>query len=67
MQITELVTPCEAADLLRVSRSLLYRLIEVSDFPKRIHLSQRRVVFRKDDLQAWVSKRAAANVGGEPT
>jgi len=63
MQTAELVTPREAAGLLRVSRSLLYRLVEESDFPKRIQLSRRRVVFRKDDLDAWVSKRAAISVG----
>jgi len=50
----ELLNKREAAEYLRVGMSTLERYTKEGRCPKPIHLSARRVVYRKADLVAWV-------------
>lgn len=54
---TALLTPAEAAEWLRVSRSYLARLRVVGGGPPYIKLSPRLVVYRREDLEAYVAER----------
>ena len=54
---TTLLTPAEAADWLRVSRSYLARLRVAGGGPPYIKLSPRLVVYRREDLEAYVTQR----------
>jgi predicted DNA-binding transcriptional regulator AlpA len=47
----------EAADFLRLSTRTCQRLMETGQFPTPIRLSQRRIVFARSDLLAWVQSR----------
>jgi len=51
----ELLNRREAADYLRVGMSTLERWAREQFGPKPIHLSMRRVVYRKADLVNWVN------------
>ena len=51
----ELLTRREAADFLRVGMSTLERYTREGRGPRPIHLSARRVVYRKADLVNWVN------------
>ncbi len=48
----------EAAAMISLSRSGIYRLINAGDFVQPIRLSPRRVGFRVDDIHAWLDKRS---------
>lgn len=49
---------------LKISRTLLWRLRQSNDFPAPIRLGQRRIVFDKNSVNAWLMKRGAANDAG---
>ena len=52
------VTMNEASDLLRVSRQTIYRYMNNDEnFPKSIHLSKRKIVFRLDALKSWLEQK----------
>jgi len=40
-----------------LSRSEIYRLMAIGQFPKQYRLSRRKVVWRSDQLIAWVHRR----------
>jgi predicted DNA-binding transcriptional regulator AlpA len=44
---------------LQLSRSTLLRLINSSNFPKPIRLTQRIHVWNQDDIDAWLAKKNA--------
>jgi predicted DNA-binding transcriptional regulator AlpA len=50
----------EAAVMISLSRSGIYRLINAGDFVQPIQLSPRRVGFRVDDINAWLLARSVA-------
>lgn len=37
-----------------------YRLENAGTFPKRVHLSERRIAFRESEIILWLEQRAAA-------
>ena len=47
----------EASIFTGVSKSTLKRLIEIDDFVVGIKITQRRVVFKKSDIENWVNTR----------
>ena len=51
----ELLNRREAADFLRVGMSTLERYTREGRGPRPIHLSSRRVVYRRADLVSWVN------------
>lgn len=58
---TEMVRPKEAARLLGISRTMLWRLSETeANFPKKIVFSSRCVGWRISSLLAWLEEKEAA-------
>ena len=57
----ELSRPAEAAELLGISATTLWR-VEQSDpnFPPKIRISARCVGYRRSALLAWISQREAS-------
>ncbi|NBC30329.1 MAG: AlpA family phage regulatory protein [Spirochaetes bacterium] len=50
--------PAEAAKHLRVSRTQFYRLLKEPTFPKGKRLSQRCVVYNKEELDTWMTSKS---------
>ena len=49
----------EVSNLIGISVSTINRLIKNGDFPKKIKLSPRRMVFMKREIDEWIeSKRS---------
>ena len=47
----------EVSNLLGISTSTINRLITNEDFPNKIKLSPRRIVFMKNDIDNWIKTR----------
>ena len=47
-------TVCRVCQL---SRPTIYRLVKKNAFPKKIQLSERRVAFRRKDVEEWIESR----------
>ena len=47
----------EVSNLLGISTSTINRLITNGDFPNKIKLSPRRIVFMKNDIENWINTR----------
>jgi prophage regulatory protein len=43
-----------------LSRSALYRLMQLNQFPKSVHLSERSVGWEEGAIDAWIEQRLAA-------
>ncbi len=54
-----LIRPSTAARLLGVSQTTLWRLSKTPGFPKKKQLSPNAVVFREDELRAWIRQLPA--------
>ena len=46
----------EVSELLRISVSTINRLIKRREFPPKIKISPRRIVFMKNDINEWIKK-----------
>ena len=46
----------EVSELLRISVSTINRLIKRGEFPPKIKISPRRIVFMKNDINKWIKK-----------
>lgn len=53
-----LMKPPEVADMLRVSTVTLGRWRRIGKGPEHIRLGYNRVVYRYDDVVAWISAKA---------
>ena len=62
MNAPELFTLPEAADTLRISKSYLYKLVEAREIP--FFRIGRRIVFKPEDLNAWLEHRYMPVAGG---
>ena len=62
MNAPELFTLPEAADTLRISKSYLYKLVERREIP--FFKIGRRIIFKPDDLNAWLEHRYQPAAGG---
>ena len=47
----------EVSKLIGISVSTINRLIKKGDFPDKIKLSPRRLVFMKYEIQEWINKK----------
>ena len=46
----------EVSELLGISVSTINRLIKRGEFPPKIKISLRRIVFMKNDINEWIKK-----------
>ena len=47
----------EASNLIGISVSTINRLIKKGDFPPKIKISPRRIVFMKYQVEEWIDKK----------
>jgi|SRR6266850_1218953 len=40
-----------------MSRSSIYLMMQKGTFPKQVHLGERRVAWKKEDIQKWIKNR----------
>lgn len=53
----------ETAELLCISRQTLYRYLKTNaGFPKPIHLTEKKIVFKSDEIQGWVIEKRSNKV-----
>ena len=51
------LTRSEVCKILGISTSTLRRLVDCGDFPQPIQISERRQLFRDDDIFDWLEER----------
>ena len=51
----------EVSDLLGISVSTINRLIKRGDFPLKVKLSPRRMVFMKKEIDEWIESKRINN------
>ena len=47
----------EVSELLGISISTINRLIKKGDFPKKVKISPRRMVFIEKEIEDWINSR----------
>ena len=57
LEISDLMTVNEVAQLLRMGRSTIYLNMEKGLFPKPIHLTPRTVRFLRKDIMDWLESK----------
>ncbi len=58
----QLLRPRQAAEMLGVSRSTLYRLAADATFPRPVKLTKQCVAWRESELREWVEIRQLLGV-----
>lgn len=56
----QLMSLNEAAKTTSLSRTSIFKLRERGDFPRAVALSEKRVAFVRDEVNAWIEARIAA-------
>ena len=51
------LTTKEISKLIGISVSTINRLIKKGEFPSKIKLSPRRIVFMKNQIEEWIEKK----------
>ena len=51
----------EVSEFLGISISIINRLIKEGDFPPKVKLSPRRMVFMKREIDEWIESRRINN------
>ena len=51
------LTTKEVSQLIGLSVSTINRLVKKGDFPKKVKISSRRMVFMKYQIQEWIDKK----------
>jgi prophage regulatory protein len=51
----------EVVKLLSISRANVYRLMKIGKFPKSTKLTERTVVWRLSELEAWIQEKSAGH------
>lgn len=54
------LTPKAVCDQIALSRATLDRMVAAGLFPQPIRLTQRRLAYRADDVEAWMNAKAEA-------
>ena len=49
----------EVSNILGISVSTINRLIKRGDFPQKVKISPRRIVFMRYQIQDWIDKKEA--------
>jgi predicted DNA-binding transcriptional regulator AlpA len=59
-----LLTEVDISRWLRVSLAILQRLRSSGAGPRFVQISDRRIGYRRDDVEAWLAARTTDRVGG---
>ena len=51
------LTTKEVSKLIGISVSTINRLVKKGDFPSKIKLSPRRIVFMKNQIKEWIERK----------
>ena len=51
----------EVSELLGISISTINRLIKKGEFPSKVKISPRRMVFMKEQIKEWIDQKALPN------
>ncbi len=54
---SQFLTMDEVCRLVRLHRETVRRMIKAGKFPKPIHVSSRRLIFRRTEIEAWLKRR----------
>lgn len=54
-----LMNPKEASEATSLSRTLLTLMAAEGQFPKPVQLTERRIAFVRDEVEAWIDERIA--------
>ena len=57
--VDDLILRPERKRLVPLSDATIWRLERAGKFPRRILISEKRVAWRRSDIEAWLKKRAA--------
>ena len=52
----------EVSKLIGISVSTINRLIKKGDFPPKIKISPRRIVFMKHQIEEWITRKSIASL-----
>jgi prophage regulatory protein len=55
----ELILHSDLKRLVPLSRTTMWRMERRGEFPRRISISDRRVAWRRSEIEAWLKRRAA--------
>lgn len=58
----DLILRSEVRRLVPLSTTTIWRLERAGKFPRRIAISDKRVAWRRSEIEAWLEKRAAASL-----
>ena len=51
----------EVSEFLGISTSTINRLIKQGDFPQKVKISPRRIVFMRDEIDEWIKSKKINN------
>ncbi len=51
----------EVSNLIGLSVSTINRLVKKGEFPPKVKISPRRMVFMKDEIEDWIFQRTKSN------
>lgn len=51
----------EIQPIVKLSRSSIYRLMDMNKFPKPIKIGDRSIAWRQQDIESWLQTRTGAN------
>ena len=52
----------EVSELLGISVSTINRLIKIGDFPQKIKISPKRMIFMKREIDEWIKSKKNNNI-----
>jgi prophage regulatory protein len=59
----QLIKRSQVEALTSLSRSSIYRLMALSEFPKPINITSKAVAWVQSDVEAWIDDRISASKG----
>jgi prophage regulatory protein len=62
--VSELMTQLEVAKALSVSRTTLWKMGKEGRLPPQIRVSERRVAFRRTDVENWIERGGVGDQSG---
>jgi prophage regulatory protein len=62
LEPNELLLRAERKKLVPLSEATIWRLERRGEFPRRIPISEKRVAWRRSEIETWLEKRAAASL-----